>query len=332
MVFHVLSGALVALGIYRDRYRGHWSWRSYFAHRGIRLTLVLWPALWMTFFWDTVRSALWGSTPTADSTATLLTYLANALFLQTIVAPCAGSNGPLWSLSNEFWYYLLFPLLIAAFSKREGWLARLWALLAGGTILHFVMPLAMAVYFPIWLLGAAAVTVWSRRTFSGGTRSFSKRGAVVSTFLLLGMIVVNYLPSVGPPSRDLPIGILTASLIFFLLEGSTPLSGGWWTIYEKGIRTAANFSFSLYATHLPFLLLLRDGLAQAGLLRTNLDRGLAAVTSVVAAIAYAYLFSRVTEAHTHRVRDFIMGGRGCLKYAEAKETLGKYQRGTSLRT
>ena len=36
-------------------------------------------------------------------------FLGNAAFLQRILVPELGTNGPLWSLANEFWYYLLFP-------------------------------------------------------------------------------------------------------------------------------------------------------------------------------------------------------------------------------
>ena len=38
----------------------------------------------------------------------------NAFFLQTIVGPTFGSNGPLWSLAYEWWYYVLFPLALGA--------------------------------------------------------------------------------------------------------------------------------------------------------------------------------------------------------------------------
>jgi hypothetical protein len=38
----------------------------------------------------------------------------NAFFLQTIAGPTFGSNGPLWSLAYEWWYYVLFPLVLAA--------------------------------------------------------------------------------------------------------------------------------------------------------------------------------------------------------------------------
>ena len=43
--------------------------------------------------------------------------MGNLFFLQTIFVPPFGSNAPLWSLSFEFWYYLLFPLCLFALSR-----------------------------------------------------------------------------------------------------------------------------------------------------------------------------------------------------------------------
>ena len=58
----------------------------------------------------------------------LETLLGNAAFLQEIVVPTYGSNAPLWSLSYEFWYYFLYPVLIAfAFCRSLGRLAVLGA-------------------------------------------------------------------------------------------------------------------------------------------------------------------------------------------------------------
>jgi peptidoglycan/LPS O-acetylase OafA/YrhL len=37
--------------------------------------------------------------------------LGNLVFLQAILVPTWGSNGPLWSLAFEFWFYIWFPTL-----------------------------------------------------------------------------------------------------------------------------------------------------------------------------------------------------------------------------
>lgn len=44
--------------------------------------------------------------------------LGNLLFLQTKITQEFGSNGPLWSLFSEFWYYVLVPRLDDEFLMR----------------------------------------------------------------------------------------------------------------------------------------------------------------------------------------------------------------------
>lgn len=38
----------------------------------------------------------------------------NLFMLQDVLTPTRGSNGPLWSLSYEWWYYCLFAFALAA--------------------------------------------------------------------------------------------------------------------------------------------------------------------------------------------------------------------------
>ncbi len=88
-----------------------------------------------------------------DRNLNLQTFLGNVACLQTIFVPGFGSNGPLWSLANEFWYYFLFPAVLLAFWKGVpvamrvlglGATAFLLWLLGGDKLLGFL----------IWLAGA----------------------------------------------------------------------------------------------------------------------------------------------------------------------------------
>ena len=80
--------------------------------------------------------------------------IGNALFLQDILTPTFGSNGPLWSLSYEFWYYVLFPLMLLAVPLgKVNWSTALFAIAT--FMVAFFIGETICLYFLIWLLGAS---------------------------------------------------------------------------------------------------------------------------------------------------------------------------------
>jgi peptidoglycan/LPS O-acetylase OafA/YrhL len=120
-VFFVLSDYLIGGPALGRVWAGTWSGRRYVVRRVTRLWTVLVPALALTLIWDAVghranAAAYQGayvslliSGPNATSPAVhgWTVVLGDLLGLQTIVVPVLGSNGPLWSLANETWYYVL---------------------------------------------------------------------------------------------------------------------------------------------------------------------------------------------------------------------------------
>ena len=51
-------------------------------------------------------------------------FLTNLTMMQTSLGHTLGSNGPLWSLANEWWYYML-PLLLVLFTKSQSIIIRI---------------------------------------------------------------------------------------------------------------------------------------------------------------------------------------------------------------
>jgi peptidoglycan/LPS O-acetylase OafA/YrhL len=129
MVFFVLSGFFVGGSVLRKG--PNFEWIDYAIARLSRLWIVLIPALIVTFVIDRFISSIapdvlagsyysiWSSGPfiSKDHSTTLLTFLGNVFFLQNILTPVFGTNTPLWSLANEFWYYVIFPLCAYATGK-----------------------------------------------------------------------------------------------------------------------------------------------------------------------------------------------------------------------
>lgn len=136
IVFFVLSGFFVG-GSILNRHRPFDTIR-YTVTRLSRLWVVLVPALAATAVIDHFLRAAdpgivsgvayfdWNSGPPPDASysATLSTFFGNLLFLQTIYVPVFGTNSPLWSLANEFWYYALFPIAYCAVSRNASLLSR----------------------------------------------------------------------------------------------------------------------------------------------------------------------------------------------------------------
>lgn len=178
MIFFVMSGFLVGGSVISAYQKGKWSWHGYALRRLTRLWMVLIPALLLTLMWDTLGQhqapsgyqgayhAVYNSGPEQDHPADLrpATFLGNALFLQTIDVNCYGTNGPLWSLANEFWYYLLFPLLLGSLFSVSGFrfqvssfgdgLRRLTSALLAVAVL-ILLPWDILMGGLVWLTGAA---------------------------------------------------------------------------------------------------------------------------------------------------------------------------------
>jgi peptidoglycan/LPS O-acetylase OafA/YrhL len=124
MIFFVLSGFLISSSILKKLRENRWSWRDYVVDRGIRLYTVLIPGLLLGWCWDYLGIIAFNanhlySSPTVPfgpnipgRQLSLVDFAGNLVFLQTRFVPVFGSNGPLWSLFNEFWYYALFPCIV----------------------------------------------------------------------------------------------------------------------------------------------------------------------------------------------------------------------------
>src|SRR5208282_4394039 len=69
MVFFVLSGYLVGGSVVRATTSGRWSWGDYLLARGVRLYLVLVPALLLTALWDRIGLEAVSGCPGNDDTA-----------------------------------------------------------------------------------------------------------------------------------------------------------------------------------------------------------------------------------------------------------------------
>ena len=129
IVFFVISGYLVGGKVWSLYREGRFGWRRYLADRLSRLYAVLFVALLLGAAMDWTGYLFFNNyglyNQGYEGSIVVLgaapiermgwrDFLVNAFLLQTIAGPPFGSNGPLWSLAYEWWYYILFPLVLAA--------------------------------------------------------------------------------------------------------------------------------------------------------------------------------------------------------------------------
>ena len=324
IVFFVLSGYLVCGSVLRAVDTGRWSWRGYLLARLTRLYIVLLPALLLGGALDWAgmhtagteavysgRSGMHALTVDVHTTLTGPTLAANSLFLQTLALPgmggrkvsTFGSNGPLWSLSNEFWYYLAFPLLVLLLARTRSWRARAvcgagllaWGWVVGAEIALLGIP---------WLMG---VLVTILPPFPAGQAKTRRLAIAAALALLGGGLVIGKIWSCH--TTDLVLGLAVAFLIWVTLHCATaPLPRG----YVRVAQRAARSSYTLYLSHLPLLIFLKAFLHLPRAL-PNWHACLVGMGVLAGILVYAQIVYELFEKNTGWVRNwirpYIMGGK-----------------------
>ena len=320
MLFFVLSGCVIAHVIYGLHERGKWSWPSYLSARLTRLWIVLIPALLLTGFWDRIGMRLAAgkqsiyegagfgnilNQPVAAVSGSEV-FLGNVFFLQRILVPTFGSNGPVWSISYEFVYYLAYPLLLGGLVLFGG---RLLAGLASVALAAGLLVFAgksISAGFVIWLFGVAAYFAFKKVPWP--TR-WAIPGFLGGTVLLLGCIVGSRVGiNLGPVDWEVLIGISCALAIYAGLSAEPTER---LTRILRPFHGLSAVSYSVYLLHTPLLVFIASLLFTSNADRWDPDLVHLAMAVPIALVVFAYcvLVWFFTEYRTNEFRGWLRGLR-----------------------
>jgi peptidoglycan/LPS O-acetylase OafA/YrhL len=313
IVFFVLSGYLISGSVFRMFQAHAWSWRTYLLHRCVRLWIVLLPGLALAALCDWIGLHLHRPTavalyagnsgdhlvPAVAQTFHLSTWLGNLFFLQQTFVPVFGSDGPLWSLANEFWYYLLFPLGLLALRRHTALAARILCIVLFAAI-AFTLNKAILLLFPVWLCGTLLARLPAPRL------SLPWRIAAAVVYAPLVIFFAKFFsdkPQFWHVASDEIFGLVTLGFLYVLLSARAPANER--SFSTRVFRTLARFSYTLYVVHLPFLILIA-ALVLPATRWTPDPAHIALWASIVAlALAYAWTLASFTEFRTDKLRKAI---------------------------
>ncbi len=251
IIFFVLSGYLIGYTT-KNNNRGL---KKYLIARFSRLYSVLIPVLIIMFIIEKLIGIInYTSILGISRGMTLIRYIMSGFFLNEIwfLSAAPPINAPLWSLSFEFWFYLIFGLWF--FRQKKNWIHTLLfiiaVLIAGPKILSL---------FPIWIFGMLAFKLPKLKI----------KGYILilylSLILSLSFLVLFKMPALpfeigtkplyfaGQFIKDWTLGLLLGVFFWLLPLSSTKQESS--TLVVK-FRKLADLTYTIYLIHLPILYLI----------------------------------------------------------------------------
>jgi len=288
--FFVISGYLIGGKLLEYYRRGQVPVRKYIIDRLVRLYIVLLPILGLVYL---VSALGFCDTPSASQWITSLFYM------QHILADVTSCNIPLWSLANEFWYYLIGLLFVIGLLHSK-------TLSFVGLFLVFLVLTQdeitrenVLLSFPMWLLGVYVHSQKHAHRF--------KVGIIISCVIFIITLALSRSHLIDNLFfvRDTSIAI-GLFLVLISLRSSKAKKA----IAPEFGRFMASFSFSLYLIHWPLLLIIQKLLIKNGLSVYQYPGTVYAYLTYIGVcltcLIAAYGFSLLTERNTGSLRTLIL--------------------------
>jgi peptidoglycan/LPS O-acetylase OafA/YrhL len=308
ILFFVLSGYFIGGTVFRSFERNQWNWSGYLLRRIVRLWTVLVPALLLCLFWDRFGIYL-GRAPALYSgqvqnnmvgnVAPMLAphvFFGNLFFVQSILTPLFGTDGALWSLANEFWYYILFPLGLVALWRTQKLTHRILSAALFALTAWFIGT-NIVLSFPIWLAGVALFKL-PPPSFTPRTGRYLRSGA--SLLYAIAFFAFGRLPTITGLQRDYLLTFITTLFLWILLSADVPYPPHARAVLVS--RESARFSYTLYAAHVPLLVFLTALIVGDSRWYPTSTTLLAGLGILLVALAYSWGLAFLTEFRTDAIR------------------------------
>lgn len=310
LLFFLISGFLICHSVIEKLGRRDYSFGTYFLDRFFRIFTPFLPAL---IFVAIIDSTVAGRPeyPYARD-FNLQTWIGNALMLQDypafqvlrrlgvpdnawFIAPF-GSARPFWTVSIEWWIYLLFGWIVFKLVRSRS-KPGLGMLLVLGLLLivpfyHFIGGVGEFLTI-LWIVGAASSLLWRNLPMLAARYPALREHRLrLGIALMAGsvILVAGRGFATGFKIYDLQFALFVGSLLFSALFAVGAWQRAVSTILERGIGFVAAYSYSLYLIHHTLLV-------WAGIQYPNATHSVPAflgfvLASNAAAILFWYLFER----------------------------------------
>jgi peptidoglycan/LPS O-acetylase OafA/YrhL len=298
LLFFVMSGFLITGTLLQNSLRADYSFARYFIDRFARIYSGLLPALAFVLVVDGVTIWLTND-PTISRYYTFKTLVANLAMLEGYRGvfdhsyfqwSAFGSDSPLWTLAIE-WHIYMFVGATFFLCRRRGWWVVLAAiaLFSGQTALHFLFGMFEGSgtghgLFTLWLGGSAIYLLLARYV-----------PPLWISVALFAMAACAYGYTVVPGNE---YDMATYPALILLVGSMVSITQRTKVLHNKrmiaAIRTAADYSFTLYLIHYTIMV------AVAAVFATPQGWAWFCVTVAISNL-FAYLIARPTEM---RHRDF----------------------------
>ena len=250
MIFFVMSGFVIAF-VTCEREK---DFKSYAIARLARLYSIIIPALILTATLDFIGIQLneplyyQASWPYPDSSQ-LVHYVLSFFMIQNVwdLQLNPGINGPFWSLTFEWFYYLIFAAFFFVRSNTKYLLILVLCLIGGPTIVALL---------PIWFAGYLLYYAMQKQK----NTSFFKVLICVAALLML-IILGPYVRDIQTESEWIARGALWGdyfdAIVFCVHLYCAPsllrYTDRFLFPFEKVIRWTASLTFALYLFHRPII-------------------------------------------------------------------------------